>query len=603
MVRIEAQQKVGEPLNTDAIDRALWIVGDLPGVSVTGNLREGTQEGETELVLLLVNKPLVTGEADLDNTGARSTGENRVSVTASLNSPLGIGDQATLNAIHTDGSDYAQLGYSLPVGVRGARANVTLSRLDYRLIGSDFSALNGSGNSNSAGLDLSYPLVREREQNLSIGLGLQNKSFHNDAAGVVQSDYSDILSTVSLTGNRFDALGGGGANTLELSYAQGNINQGTLDAGENAAFGGTFSKLHYALSRQQTLTDSLSLYGALSGQTASKDLDTSERMYLGGATGVRAYPANEGGGSEGQLLNVELRQRLAGNFMLSGFYDWGHVNNGASVGPSYDLKGYGLGLGWISDAGASVKLVYSRRDGSNPNPSTSGNDQDGSLVRDRFWLSLTIPFGSSAESAPVASAAPAYGASVLAAPAPAPTPTPTPTAVAVPAGASDATPVLAATAPMPALAPAAPAAAVPVDSAPPAVATAEASSKDQSAAPTATELQAQMQAIQQTLSAWMQAWQRADVPAYLAFYDAGFQPAKGLSLAQWQAQRRQRLTHAGTIQISASAAHVVLKRESALVEFEQAYQSAHYHDKVHKVLQLRRSGAQWRIVSESASKD
>ena len=487
VARIEAQQKVGAPLNADAVDRALLIAGDLPGISVTGDLREGAREGETELVLMVSNQPLLSGEIGLDNTGARSTGENRVTLSSNLNSPLGLGDQFSLNVIHTDGSDYSQLSYSLPVDNYGTRASVNLSELYYRLIGSDFAALNGSGNSTSAGIDLSYPLLRARQENLSANFGLQNKTFHNDAAGVVQSDYSDMVWNIGLNSNWFDDVAGGGTNSMELTWYSGYLNQGILDVAENPYFNGTFDKLHYTLARQQSVTDTVSFSATLAGQVASHDLDTSERLYLGGATGVRAYPANEGGGSTGQLLNLELRQRLPFNLMLSGFYDWGYLANSANIGPSYELKGYGAAVNWTADSGATVKLTYAHRDGDNPNPTSHGMDQDGSLVKDRWWLTLTVPFGYNPQ-VPVAVAATAPAPALVVEP---PVSAHTNTTVA------ELAPVL----PVQAQA-AAPAAVAEA----PAVASAPAAQPVQQ-----DDAQMQIAAIQQTLSAWVQAWQRADV--------------------------------------------------------------------------------------------
>lgn len=116
---------------------------------------------------------------------------------------------------------------------------------------------------------------------------------------------------------------------------------------------GQYAKLRYSLSRQQVIVDNLAFYAALSGQKASKNLDSSEKFYLGGAYGVRAYPTSEAGGSEGSLVNLELRWRLPQGFNLTGFYDWGHVKinkdksfTGASALNAYDLKGAGLTLGW-----------------------------------------------------------------------------------------------------------------------------------------------------------------------------------------------------------------------------------------------------------------
>ena len=68
----EEQQKTGEPLNTLALDRALLLADDLPGISVAGTLVPGQAEGETGLAIQTNDEALIYGEVTLDNTGARS---------------------------------------------------------------------------------------------------------------------------------------------------------------------------------------------------------------------------------------------------------------------------------------------------------------------------------------------------------------------------------------------------------------------------------------------------------------------------------------------------------------------------------------------------
>ena len=63
--------------------------------------------------------------------------------------------------------------------------------------------------------------------------------------------------------------------------------------------------------RLQGVTDTLSLYAAFNGQVASKNLDNSEKMGLGGPAGVRAYPTGEAYGDQGYILNLEARAQPA----------------------------------------------------------------------------------------------------------------------------------------------------------------------------------------------------------------------------------------------------------------------------------------------------
>ena len=52
----------------------------------------------------------------------------------------------------------------------------------------------------------------------------------------------------------------------------------------------------------------------------------------------------------------------------------------------------GAALAWQGDNGLNLKAVWARRIGTNPNPTASGNDQDGSLDKNRLWLSAGFPF-------------------------------------------------------------------------------------------------------------------------------------------------------------------------------------------------------------------
>jgi hemolysin activation/secretion protein len=177
----------------------------------------------------------------------------------------------------------------------------------------------------------------------------------------------------------------------------GSPNEGADAATTQTA--GTFQKLRYAASRQQTLTDAVALYVAFSGQAASKNLDSSEKFYLGGPGAVRAYPVNEGSGSEGTLLTLEARVSLPRGLSLTGFYDRGMVrankNNdftGAAVPNRYDLEGAGVSMGWLAPFGVAIKATLARRIGHNPNPTVTGTDQDGSLTMNRLWLQASLPF-------------------------------------------------------------------------------------------------------------------------------------------------------------------------------------------------------------------
>jgi hemolysin activation/secretion protein len=400
---VDAAQNPGKPVSADAMDRALLLIGDLPGVSASGRLAEGQNSGETDLIVDLTDTHLITGDVTVDNAGARFTGAGRVIVDASLNSALGVGDRADATVLHTRGSDYQRLAYSLPVGNDGWRVGAHGTHLSYRIVTDEFAALDARGTSTSFGLDTSYPLIRSRLTNLYFAAGVEDQRFNNQSAGETSSRYSIADGTLSLYGNLFDTLGGGGANSVSLTFMEGHVG---LDDSPNETAdavttdtAGSFQKFILTVSRTQAVTERFSLYGSLSGQLSSKNLDSSQKLYLGGATGVRAYPADEAGGSEGALLNLEARERLPAGFNVVGFFDWGSVRVnkdndfvGAAAPNTIDLKGAGLSVGWAANFGLSLKATVARRIGTNPNPTSTGDDQDGSHVENRVWVQATMPF-------------------------------------------------------------------------------------------------------------------------------------------------------------------------------------------------------------------
>jgi hemolysin activation/secretion protein len=226
---------------------------------------------------------------------------------------------------------------------------------------------------------------------------------HSISNSIATSHYDSDSLTLSFTGTLADTLGAGGSNNGNVALTVGHLNLGgspnqAADAASARTEGG-FNKLRYSFSRTQAFDNAWSLYMAYSGQWADANLDSSEKFYLGGANGVRAYPANEAGGAMGQLINLELRWHLPQGFLLSGFYDIGDVlsnrnNNftGASAQNELLLRGVGFALAWRVNPSVNLKSTWAQRIGDNPNRTANGTDQDGTRVFDRFWLNASVTF-------------------------------------------------------------------------------------------------------------------------------------------------------------------------------------------------------------------
>lgn len=386
-----SRQAEGEPLNATRLDRALLLADDLPGVSVAGTLAPGNTDGETALVLQTTDEPLVYGDVSVDNTGSRSTGSERLSVNLNVNSPGGRGELLAVNLLHTRGSDYARVGLTVPMGYDGLRLGANVSDMKYSVV----TGSAATGSSSSMGLDLSYPLVRARMNNLYLSAGVEDKRFYNFLS-VVQSDYRSDSLRVGLSGNWFDGWGGGGANSMSLQGLQGRLGSMLAHSAKDTIERG-YRKLTYGLTRQQSVSEEHSVYLSLSGQYAAQMLDSSERFFVGGISSVRAYPVSEQGGDRGQALSGEWRWRLGGDWVLTAFADLGRVQSLAPKvnpgdGEPVTLRGRGLSVSWRGPMGLSTKLTWAHRNGGNPKPTAAGTDSDGTFKKDRLWFNASLPF-------------------------------------------------------------------------------------------------------------------------------------------------------------------------------------------------------------------
>ena len=383
----------GDTVMREPLEQRLLLLSDLPGVVVKSTLAPGATPGTSDLLVDVQPGQRVTGSIDADNAGSRYTGEHRIGGTINLNQPFGLGDVATLRVLTSgDGLKYARASYQLQVG--RATVGAAYSRLDYKL-GKEFDSLDARGTAKIAGVYASYPLIRSRDSNLYAQLSYDDKTFQDkvQVASIVNNK-KVRAATIGLIGDHRDNLGGGGMNNYALALTSGDLDIQTADVRAfdalTARSNGGYRKLAFSATRLQSVSDSVSLYAAINGQLASKNLDVSERMELGGVNGVRAYPEGEAYADQGYVLNLEARLRLPpltasmpGQMQLIGFVDTGTVslnkNQWAAGDNKRTLSGAGIGLSWADNNTFVVRTYYAHKLGGAV--ATSAPDKGG-----RFWI-------------------------------------------------------------------------------------------------------------------------------------------------------------------------------------------------------------------------
>ena len=379
----------GSVIASAPLERAALLLDDLPGIQTSATMRPGTQAGTGDLIVQVARDQRVRGDIGLDNAGSRYTGKNRVRANVDINSPFLLGDQLTVRALLSEEKLWlGSLGYSLPLGTSGLRGNVGYSHTSYELA-KEFASLHANGTAKVASAGLSYPILRSQKANLTLIATYQSKDLHDnrDSTQTYESKSSQSM-PLALQFDYRDAFDG-------ITYGSASWTPGKLklDAGLTAVddykSNGRFHKVNLDVVRLQSLPAGFNLMAHLSWQQANKNLDSSEKLSLGGASGVRAYPSGEATGDEGGLVQLELRYD-AGAYTPYAFMDAGRITVNAKPVAAGDnrrsLSGGGLGLryqrqAWSADVALAWRSIGGR--------SLSETNSD---PKPRVWLNVEYRF-------------------------------------------------------------------------------------------------------------------------------------------------------------------------------------------------------------------
>lgn len=350
-----ADLRSGEVVQARSLERGLLLLQETPGVEVKSTLRPGASTGTSDLLIDVHQGRRVSGSVDLDNYGNRFVGQFRAGSTVNFNNPLNLGDRLTLRVTGSDEQQlYGRLAYQLPVGPWATQLGFAYSDMSYKL-GKDFKDIRAHGSASIVSIYALQPLIRSRSLNVSTQLQFEEKRLKDDIDlfGERRSKRTRAI-TATLHGSQRDDWLGSGQSSFSIAWTHGQLDLDGHPAQQfdavTANTQGRFDKVNPSIARSQYLGERFNLFAQLQGQWSNRNLDGAEKLCLGGAYGVRAYPQGEACGDQGLLANVELRYALSDAWQVSTFVDHGDVRVNKrpwTWGNNFrSLSGAGIGVSW-----------------------------------------------------------------------------------------------------------------------------------------------------------------------------------------------------------------------------------------------------------------
>ena len=384
--RLTKGLRQGDIISGRDLESSVYNIIGLGGVKAGAIMRPGTEQGITDIVIKVEDGKRDSYILYAENHGSESAGRYRYGLSADWYELAGVGDHLSANVLISNKKQHNYgARYDLSVGRSGTRIGVGFSSADYEL-GSGLSSLGATGRANTYSIFGTTPLWRTSTAGVNIGYGWDYRKMRDEMRSVGYSveKHSNAL---HLGINGFQRSG----KTLVNYDLTGYVGNLTGDEARIAGIPltvepeGHYNKAVLTASAVQAFNKEWDLLVKFQGQQAGTNLDSSEKIYLGGANAVRAYPQGEGSGDEGYQATAELRYHTkVPGLVLSTFFDIGHVKymHDGTIPGGTTLKGWGIGVTWSRPNDFFARFDYARRIG------LADNATDDAKSKQRMWFQL-----------------------------------------------------------------------------------------------------------------------------------------------------------------------------------------------------------------------
>lgn len=395
--RFTAIYKAGTPVDVQGFENQLNAATyDLPI-----DLEVSMRQVDAKVVDVVINlRPadhkagsVLGGVLQANNYGLSQFGKEQVLASVRV-AGFTPSSELTLTTQQSKGVGYYRADYMAPIVGTGLRWNTYASEVH-----SDATGVRGV--SKEVGAGLTKLLNTDRVGRWLASTEASKRQMQNWASGAESANRVDQQVRFKLRAE--STKGWVDSFNNEVTLAAGSINldrneADKLDDATGLKVAGSYQKLEmngglsHALSSDGIYTGSI----RWRAQTASKNLDTYNRISLGGVNGIRAYTSLDGVGDQGAQMSFDIIHQLVPDVYGGLFYDIGMVRNnrnplvGASDTGYYTLQGVGWQVGGkIEDVNWSLSMALAIGKTPGPGVWTSANTQVGDW---RMNLAITKPF-------------------------------------------------------------------------------------------------------------------------------------------------------------------------------------------------------------------
>lgn len=222
--------------------------------------------------------------------------------------------QLSLAGQISEGVNYGRAEYQMPFSLISGQTRFYISYADFTSVLNNSTASRGDSFEYGLGVDHLLGMTRYAAIKSHLDVSERHTKSELKQSGVSLTDLKSlqVKAGLSIDNSKVDA------DQYDASL--------TLVGGDYDTTG-AYGKLEFNGRYVKTLTQdrSLLLSSRFHGQISSTNLDSFDRISLGGVNGVRAYTSVDGVGDQGAVFNLDLIQKMPHQQYIGLFYDGGIV--------------------------------------------------------------------------------------------------------------------------------------------------------------------------------------------------------------------------------------------------------------------------------------
>ena len=398
-------------VQNDKIENVLYLINEIGGVRARGALIPDAVTQRINLNINVVDDQTKRGILYVENYGSKSSGRYRMGLIYDIYnidnrgsrlelSGLLSSKKAALGQLFDKNLDNYLVDYNWITDRKStSRLGISVGRTTYHQHGLNSSVISESGgHSTDWRIYGTTPVWKTIHDGFTWNYGYKFRQVTNSANydfssyGIIAELFPELFPTHNQNESHVHTFSVGFSGykrslsndlfNYSFTLYAGRHNPRTDDAqavADLAGSDGNFFKSYLMLDYRKLFTKSFEFHTNINLQKASRSLNSSEQLQIGGANGVRGYADGDGAGDEGYLTRTEFIWHTdVPNLSLSAFFDIG------GAGYKYDhdihtIRSCGLELNYAKPNDYFIKLDYARKIGNNR--LVASDDK-----KNRFWF-------------------------------------------------------------------------------------------------------------------------------------------------------------------------------------------------------------------------